>query len=113
MIGPETRGAIPIIFALDTASSVRGYRSLKSHAFRLNNTAKPIMIKLRIRTKKRLNFPAAVLRLDSAERLVFASGFGFMCYLAKNQNHTEMLKISIRLTFRRKPRKPESLISMR
>jgi hypothetical protein len=36
-----------------------------------------------------------------------------MCYLAKNQNHTEMLKISIRLTFRRKPRKPESLISMR
>jgi hypothetical protein len=36
-----------------------------------------------------------------------------MCYPAKNQNHTEMLKISIRLTFRRKPRKPESLISMR
>jgi hypothetical protein len=36
-----------------------------------------------------------------------------MCYLAKNQNHTEMLKIRIRLTFRRRPRKPEGLRSMR
>ena len=34
-------------------------------------------------------------------------------YLAKNQNHTEMLKISIRLMLRRKPQKPEGLISIR
>jgi hypothetical protein len=36
-----------------------------------------------------------------------------MRYLAKNQNHTEMLKISIRLTLKRKPQKPDGLISMR
>jgi hypothetical protein len=34
-------------------------------------------------------------------------------YLAKNQNHTEMLKISIRLTLSRKLQKPDGLISMR
>jgi hypothetical protein len=34
-------------------------------------------------------------------------------YLAKNQNHKEMLKISIKLTATRKPGKPDGLISMR
>jgi hypothetical protein len=34
-------------------------------------------------------------------------------YLAKSQNHTEMLKINIRLTLSRKPQNPEGLISMR
>jgi hypothetical protein len=31
----------------------------------------------------------------------------------KNQNHTEILKIRIRLTATRKPGKPDGLISMR
>jgi hypothetical protein len=32
-------------------------------------------------------------------------------YLAKKQNQTAMLKIRIRLTLRRKPQRPEGLIS--
>src|SRR6266478_7568032 len=79
MIGPDTRGAIPMMFALDTASSVRGCSSLNSHARRLKITARPMMIKPRIRTKKRLNFPAPGLRPDSVDRSGFAFGFGFMC----------------------------------
>ena len=65
MIGPDTRGAIPMMWALDTASSVRGCRSLKSHARRLKTTARPTIVKLRIRTKKRLNFPASLFEPDS------------------------------------------------
>src|SRR5271166_1938808 len=79
MIGPETRGAIPMMFALDTASSVRGCRSLRSHAHRLKTTARPRMIKPRIRTKKRLNFPPPRLRPDSVDRSGFAFGLVFMC----------------------------------
>jgi len=33
-------------------------------------------------------------------------------YLAKKQNQTKMLKIKIRLTLRRKPQRPDGLISM-
>jgi len=36
-----------------------------------------------------------------------------MCQIAKNRNHTEILKIRIRLTHRRKPRKPDTLIPIR
>src|SRR3984957_15409908 len=79
MIGPETRGAIPIMLALDTASSVRGCRSLRSHAHRLKTTARLSMIKPKIRTKKRLNFPVPRLRPDSVDRSGFAFGLGFMC----------------------------------
>src|ERR1700730_9586489 len=79
MIGPDTRGAIPIMFALDTASSVRGCRSLNSHARRLKATARPMMTKPRISTKKLLNFPAPALRPDSVDRSGFALGFVFMC----------------------------------
>src|SRR5262249_53988256 len=68
----------PIMFALDTASSVRGCRSLNSHARRLKTTARPMMTKPRIRTKKRLNFPPPGLRPDSADRSGFAFGFVFM-----------------------------------
>src|SRR4029077_13518472 len=79
MIGPETRGAIPMMFALDTASSVRGCRSLRSHAHKLKTTARPIMIKPKIRTKKHLNFPAPRLRPDSVDRSGFAFGLVFIC----------------------------------
>src|SRR5271165_2583663 len=79
MIGPETRGAIPMMFALDTASSVRGCLSLKPHAHRLKATARPSMAKPRIRTKKRLNFPPPGLRPDSVDRSGFAFGFVFTC----------------------------------
>src|ERR1700688_605897 len=79
MMGPETRGAIPMMFALDTASSVRGCRSLRFHAHRLNTTARPIMIKPKMRTKKRLNFPPPSLRPASVERSAFAFGLVFMC----------------------------------
>src|SRR5260370_2535641 len=79
MIGTETRGEISIMFALDTASSVRGCRSLNSHARRLKTTARPMMTKPRITTKKRLNFPARGLGPDSVDRSGFAFGFAFMC----------------------------------
>src|SRR3984893_1318143 len=79
MIGPETRGAIPMMFALDTASSVRGCRSLRPHAHRLKTTARPNMVKPKIRTKKRLNFPAPRLWPDSVERSGFPFGLVFMC----------------------------------
>src|SRR5580704_9598490 len=79
MIGPETRDAIPMMFALETASSVRGCRSLRSHAHRLKTTARPRMIKPKIRTKKRLNFPGPRLRPDSVDRSGFAFGVVFMC----------------------------------
>src|SRR5260370_24287247 len=40
MIGPETRGAIPIRFARATASSVLGCSSLKFHAAKLKMNAR-------------------------------------------------------------------------
>jgi hypothetical protein len=43
MIGPETRGAIPIWFARATASSVLGCRSLKFQAARLKMNASTSM----------------------------------------------------------------------
>src|SRR6516162_3043406 len=79
MIGPDTRGAIPIMFALDTASSVRGCRSLNSHARRLKATARPMMTKPKIRTKKPLTFPAPGLRPDSVAWSGFTFGFVVMC----------------------------------
>src|ERR1700761_8621966 len=106
MIGPETRGAIPMMFARDTASSVRGCRSFRPQAQRLKTNARPSMIKPRIRTKKRLNFPAPRFRPDSVDMSGFAFGLVFIVYLAKKQNQTEMLKIRIRLTLRRKPQSP-------
>src|ERR1700740_3148515 len=87
-----------MMFALDTASSVRGCRSLKSHANRLKATARPMMIRLRIRTKKRLNFPAPWLRPDSVDRSGFTFELGFMCLAreepepyrdAENQNKAD------------------------
>jgi hypothetical protein len=39
----------------------------------------PRIAKPRIRTKKRLNFPARGLRLDSIGKSGFAFGFVFMC----------------------------------
>jgi hypothetical protein len=67
-----------MMFALDTASSVRGCRSLRSHAHTLKVTARPSMVKPRIRTKKRLNFPPPWLRPDSVDRPGFAFGLVFM-----------------------------------
>src|SRR5438309_157505 len=83
MIGPDTRGAIPMMFALDTASSVRGCRSLNSHARRLKITARPTMTKPRIRTKKLLNFPPWGRRSDSVARSGLVFGFAFICLPSK------------------------------
>jgi hypothetical protein len=70
------------------------------------------MVKPRIRTKKRLNFPPSWLRPDSVDRPGFLLDLYSYVYLAKKQNQTVMLKIRIRLTPRRKPHRPDGLISM-
>jgi hypothetical protein len=72
-----------------------------------------MMARPRIRTKKRFNFPAPGLRPGLVDGSGFVFGFAFIFYLVKNQNHTEILKIRIRLTATRKPGKPDGLISMR